>query len=236
MKSVLLSGAAAILLTVASGAYAQQDQHGGGAGAHASIPPAGGDQHMDNAPHDAGAPHDSMSGGMQMSAPNAHVTTSGGMTGPNHAVTTHTTMHHTGWHHTPTHTTGAVTVNGNGHVNDNDHGNDNGHVTTSFDHNGNNPGHPHAQVSVKIKIAVNATHHFRAPAYRAPRGYVYRRYNVGERLEAAYFAQEYWLSDFAMYDLIAPPDGYTWVRFGPDAILVDEDTGEVVQVQYGVFV
>ena len=30
-------------------------------------------------------------------------------------------------------------------------------------------------------------------------------------------------------ELYAPPDGYVWVRYGPDAVLIDEDTGEIVQ-------
>jgi Ni/Co efflux regulator RcnB len=82
---------------------------------------------------------------------------------------------------------------------------------------------------------VTATRHFRIGTYHAPRGYSYRRYNTGERLDAQFYARDYWLSDFAAYDLIAPPDGYVWVRFGPDALLIDENDGEVLQVVYGVF-
>jgi Ni/Co efflux regulator RcnB len=83
---------------------------------------------------------------------------------------------------------------------------------------------------------VTATHHYNAGAYRAPPGYSYRRYGVGERLPTAFFARDFWLTDYASYGLIAPPgDGYVWVRFGPDALLIDEDTGETVQVVYGVF-
>ncbi len=82
---------------------------------------------------------------------------------------------------------------------------------------------------------VTSSRHFHAGAYHAPRGYSYRRYSIGERLDAQFYARDYWLSDFAAYDLIAPPDGYVWVRFGPDALLIDEDTGETIQVVYGVF-
>jgi Ni/Co efflux regulator RcnB len=82
---------------------------------------------------------------------------------------------------------------------------------------------------------VTSSRHFRIGTYHAPRGYSYRRYNTGERLDAQFYARDYWLSDFAAYDLIAPPDGYVWVRFGPDALLIDEDDGEVLQVVYGVF-
>jgi Ni/Co efflux regulator RcnB len=81
-----------------------------------------------------------------------------------------------------------------------------------------------------------STRHYNAGAYRAPPGYSYRRYGIGERLPPAFFVQDYWLTDYASYGLIAPPgDGYVWVRFGPDALLIDESDGETIQVVYGVF-
>ncbi|HXM00691.1 MAG TPA: RcnB family protein [Rhizomicrobium sp.] len=83
---------------------------------------------------------------------------------------------------------------------------------------------------------IQAPRHFSIGIYRQPPGYSYRRWGIGERLPSAYYARDYWLTDYAAYGLIAPPgDGYVWVRFGPDAILIDEDTGETVQVVYGVF-
>ncbi len=81
----------------------------------------------------------------------------------------------------------------------------------------------------------NSPHRFRAAAYRAPRGYSYRQWTYGERLPAMYFGRDYWLSDFLTYELFAPPEGYVWVRYGPDALLVDEDSGEIIQVRYNVF-
>jgi Ni/Co efflux regulator RcnB len=160
------------------------------------------------------------------------------MNGPgaaNKATTTHTTTHRTrSRRHTTTHTTSTTTTgndhnnsNNNDHNNDNDHNNNNDHANNS---------HPHGQLDVHLRVSVNAAHHFRGPTWHAPAGYTYRRYNVGQRLEPAFYARDYWLTDYAAYDLIAPPDGYTWVRFGPDAILIDEDTGDVVRVVYGVFI
>ncbi|HEY1613423.1 MAG TPA: RcnB family protein [Rhizomicrobium sp.] len=87
----------------------------------------------------------------------------------------------------------------------------------------------------KFRHAFNAPKHFHAGAYREPPGYHYRRWGLGERLPGAFFARDYWLVDFGMYDLLAPPDGYVWVRYGPDALLIDEDTGEVISVEYGLF-
>jgi Ni/Co efflux regulator RcnB len=220
MKSILLSGTTALLLVAASGAFAQQDQHQN-------------DNHAGQADDHSGQPADHPGG--DANGPAGDHGNNGfdhGSNGPPNHTTTHTTTHHT-----TTHTT--TTTNDNNHGNNGFNHNNNGNFNNPPNHNNNNNnghnGRPHAQIDIHLKITVNATHHFHAPAYRAPRGYVYRRYNIGERLDPAFFAQDYWLTNYAAYDLIAPPDGYTWVRFGPDAILIDEETGETVQVQYGVF-
>jgi Ni/Co efflux regulator RcnB len=49
-------------------------------------------------------------------------------------------------------------------------------------------------------------------------------------LAADFFLTSYWL-----YGLDPPPPDYVWVRDGPDAVLVDRYTGEVIQVVYDVF-
>jgi Ni/Co efflux regulator RcnB len=82
---------------------------------------------------------------------------------------------------------------------------------------------------------VSAPRHFQAGSYRAPQGYSYRRWSWGQRLPAIYFGRDYWISDYSSYGLFAPPYGLVWVRFGPDALLIDEYSGEIVQVDYGVF-
>jgi len=85
------------------------------------------------------------------------------------------------------------------------------------------------------KRTFQARHQYHAGAYRAPPGYTYRRWGIGERLSSEYYVSSFWLNDFADYDLATPPDGYVWVRYGPDALLIDESDGEVIQVAYGVF-
>jgi Ni/Co efflux regulator RcnB len=35
--------------------------------------------------------------------------------------------------------------------------------------------------------------------------------------------------------LAAPEPGFQWVRYGPDLLLVNVTTGQVVDVAYGVF-
>lgn len=81
----------------------------------------------------------------------------------------------------------------------------------------------------------DAPRRYNAGQYHAPRGYNYRRYGYGQRLPRDYYARNFWLSDFLTFGLLSPPDGYVWVRYGPDALLIDEETGEIIQVQYNVF-
>ena len=81
----------------------------------------------------------------------------------------------------------------------------------------------------------NAPRQFHAGSYNAPRGYNYRRWGYGERLPRNYYARNFWLADFLVFGLLSPPDGYVWVRYGPDALLIDEETGEIIQVEYNVF-
>jgi Ni/Co efflux regulator RcnB len=83
--------------------------------------------------------------------------------------------------------------------------------------------------------AFNAQRRFRAPAYRRPPGWYARRWTFGEILPAAFWAQDYWLSNYVDYALPPPPYGATWVRYGDDALLIDEDSGEIITVEYGVF-
>jgi Ni/Co efflux regulator RcnB len=81
----------------------------------------------------------------------------------------------------------------------------------------------------------NAPRRFHVDRYRAHRGYSYRRYSYGQHLPNYYYGRNFWLSNFLVYGLFSPPPGYVWVRYGPDALLIDEETGEIVQVRYNMF-
>lgn len=77
---------------------------------------------------------------------------------------------------------------------------------------------------------------FRARPYVFPRGYGYRRYALHAFLPALFLSSTWYLDDWAAYDLGPPPSAhFRWVRYGPDALLVDSYTGEVVDTAYGVF-
>jgi len=80
-----------------------------------------------------------------------------------------------------------------------------------------------------------ASHRFRAAPYRRPPGYFARRWSWGQTLPGAFWTRDYWLTDFYAYDLPPPPYGAIWVRVGDDALLIDQYTGEIIEVDYGVF-
>lgn len=76
---------------------------------------------------------------------------------------------------------------------------------------------------------------FRTSPFRYPAGWGYRRWSVGAFLPALFLSSTYYIDDFAGYNLGPPPPGCQWVRYGPDALLVNVYTGAVVDVAYGVF-
>ena len=71
--------------------------------------------------------------------------------------------------------------------------------------------------------------------YHGPDNWEYRRWRFGEVLPQVFWGDQYWLGDYWLFGLDVPPVGYEWVRYGPDAILVNITTGEIAQVVYGVF-
>jgi Ni/Co efflux regulator RcnB len=83
--------------------------------------------------------------------------------------------------------------------------------------------------------AVRARHRFHVGAYRRPHGWYRHHWVIGNRLPRGWFARNYWITDWSIYGLWAPIDGLVWVRVGPDAMLIDPATGEVVGVEYGIF-
>jgi Ni/Co efflux regulator RcnB len=61
----------------------------------------------------------------------------------------------------------------------------------------------------------------------------YRRWQIGEVLPPAIWARRFWLGDPTRYDLDRPNDGNAWVRYGPDALLVDLHNGQIIEAVYG---
>ena len=50
-----------------------------------------------------------------------------------------------------------------------------------------------------------------------------------------WYGDSYWLDDFWGFALPYPPPGYTWVRVGDDAVMIDRFNGRIVQVVRGIF-
>lgn len=80
-----------------------------------------------------------------------------------------------------------------------------------------------------------AARSFKIGPYHRPAGWTSHRWGYGEILPRAYWAAPYVLADYWLFALEVPPAGYEWVRDGNDALLVNTDTGEILQVEYGVF-
>lgn len=80
-----------------------------------------------------------------------------------------------------------------------------------------------------------AARSFHVGPYHRPAGWTAHTWHYGETLPRAYWAPEYLLSDYWLFALEVPPGGYEWVRDGSDALLINTDSGEILQVEYGVF-
>ncbi len=68
-----------------------------------------------------------------------------------------------------------------------------------------------------------------------PNGWAYREWAVGAILPPLFLAPDYYYPEWAALGLEPPPPGAQWVRYGPDLLLVDVNTGQVLDVAYGVF-
>ena len=68
-----------------------------------------------------------------------------------------------------------------------------------------------------------------------PPGWGYRRWAVGAALPPLFLARDYWYPEWAALGLAPPPPGAEWVRYGPDLLLVDVTSGQVLDVVPDVF-
>lgn len=80
-----------------------------------------------------------------------------------------------------------------------------------------------------------AARSYRIGPYHRPPGWTDHRWGYGEILPRAYWAPQYLIADYWLFSLEVPPTGYEWVRDGNDALLIDTNTGTILQVEYGVF-
>lgn len=95
--------------------------------------------------------------------------------------------------------------------------------------------HVHNHAFDSMRRAFSAPRRFRAGVYVRPSGWYYHRWTYGEFLPVFFFSRNYWILDWEDFALDDPPPGTVWVRYGNDALLIDEYTGEVIEVVYGIF-
>ncbi|MGB7036593.1 MAG: RcnB family protein [Xanthobacteraceae bacterium] len=77
---------------------------------------------------------------------------------------------------------------------------------------------------------------FHAPhAFVYPPGWSYRRWGIGGILPPIFLTPDYYFMDWAALGVPPPPPGDQWVRYGPDLLLVDVSTGQVVDAIYDAF-
>jgi Ni/Co efflux regulator RcnB len=74
----------------------------------------------------------------------------------------------------------------------------------------------------------------RGTEFRYPRGYSYRAWHRGDVLPRLFIAAPYFV-DYAYLGLPPTPPGTRWVRYGPDALLIDVYNGSIVDVIYDAF-
>mgnify|MGYP002393328748 CR=1 FL=1 len=79
-----------------------------------------------------------------------------------------------------------------------------------------------------------SSHRYRH-TWRRPPGYYVHVWSYGDFLPRGWYGPDWWLIDPWDYGLPLPPPGFDWVRVGDDALLVDEFTGEIVQIVRDVF-
>lgn len=76
---------------------------------------------------------------------------------------------------------------------------------------------------------------YHLPRYYAPRGYAYRRWSPGYRIDPWFYGQNYWISDPWAYRLPPAYGSYRWVRYYDDVVLVDVRTGLIADIIYSFF-
>lgn len=77
---------------------------------------------------------------------------------------------------------------------------------------------------------------FQPGSYRPPHGgYAYAAIKPGTILPAEFLAEQYWVQDPSIYHLPPATGSYQWIRYYNDILLVNIDSGRVMEVVTGLF-
>ncbi|NOW48267.1 Ni/Co efflux regulator RcnB [Novosphingobium sp. SG751A] len=66
--------------------------------------------------------------------------------------------------------------------------------------------------------------------YSPPPGFHYQAWAVGSVLPRVYWGRGYWIDNYWLFALKAPPWECVWVRYGNDAMLVNRRNGAILQI------
>ncbi len=79
--------------------------------------------------------------------------------------------------------------------------------------------------------------YYSVPRYYNPYGYGYgyQRFGIGIYLDSLFFSNRYWINDPWQYRLPTAPYGARWVRYYNDVLLVDIDSGYVIDTIHNFF-
>lgn len=219
MKSRFLVSAALLALVAASPAFADRNDKDDASGDNRPHPsrdagPSRGDQRdQGGAPAQNAAPAQNVAPGGGMRGEHRDRTDNGAMNPANGSTRRDTnTMMRPGRHGTATTNTGAPRT---------------GAIGTGP--------HVHNRAFDNMRRVYTAPRRFQLGVYHRPSGWYYHRWRFGEFLPAFFFTRSYWILDWEDFALDDPPPGTVWVRYGDDAVLIDEYSGEVIQVVYGIF-
>jgi Ni/Co efflux regulator RcnB len=80
-----------------------------------------------------------------------------------------------------------------------------------------------------------APQRFRGASYSFPRGYGYQAWGFGQYLPGSFFISDYVLYNYWAYGLEPPPPGFEWIRVGPDALLVQDGSGYILDAVRDLF-
>jgi len=96
-------------------------------------------------------------------------------------------------------------------------------------------GGPHVVGGAQFSYRGHNFNRVRLAPFVYPAGWGYRRWAVGAVLPPLFLVPAYYYADWATLGLAAPEPGFQWVRYGPDLVLVNVTTGQIVDVVYGAF-
>ncbi|MEN6541952.1 RcnB family protein [Parvibaculum sp.] len=96
-------------------------------------------------------------------------------------------------------------------------------------------GRPHDYDPNDYHHNYQAQRRFNLGRYERPHGWYERSWSYGETLPSIFWSRNYWIDDYWMFGLTIPPYDCQWVRYGDDALLINADSGDILQVVYGLF-